>query len=338
MHRALVVSALTVFAFACGPLDENEEMQPDPMNQVDGGVEETVDAGEEPYDGGEEFDGGSIEEEEMPPDAGPRPDGGTPPKPDAGTVCVEYAVTHAQASMQHTDSSAELRTAIGKAFAPADGVLPDSISWTEIETQAQIDLIEARAGWTTYWPFKNAAGKPVVHPANAVPVSFRDSVYTFIAGTSTKASDGKAGVSPHRYVNRVRLRHQASGTEVVRIAHHSVSGIDTLNDNVAYRTAAHKQNMVTFNRVMNLGTVPVIGSGDFNTVRLRTKLAAEGGKFVYDVPAKGGSHGNRLIDWVVRRVVDGKAYELQSVAFLDLTPSDHRGVRARYKYRPAPCK
>ena len=75
----------------------------------------------------------------------------------------------------------------------------------------------------------------------------------------------------------------------------------------------------------------VIGSADFNTTRLRTLL---GTAFRYDVPASGGSHGTRLIDWIVRRPHADHAFI--DVQFVSLGASDHRGVRASYDYAP-PC-
>ena len=255
------------------------------------------------------------------------------------TTCVEYTVRHLQASMQHTDALADIRTSIDKAFANPDGVAPDTISWTEIESQAQIDRIQGKAGWDTYWP--KLPDAPLVRAANAVPISWRTDVFDFVSGSSVKASDGKAGVSPDRFVTRVRLRHKPSGTEVMRIAHHAVAGIDSLTDNVAYRIETHAKDVTAFNARMLDSTLPVIGSGDFNTTTLRAKLKAENGgtqPYVYDVPASGGSHGSRLIDYIVRRQDDGNIYELTDVRFVNLAPSDHRGVRATYDYRPAPCE
>jgi hypothetical protein len=272
-------------------------------------------------------------------DPEPDPEGEPDPEPGAGATCIEYVTTHLQASMQHTDSLAERRMAIDRAFANGDGVSPDTITWTEIETQAQIDRIQTRAGWATYWPHK-PGGAPVVHPANAVPISWRTSVYELVSGTTVRSSNGLARVSPHRYVTRVRLRHKASGASVVRVAHHAVSGVDNPQDHVDYRLATHAQNIASFNARMLEGSFPVIGAGDFNTTRFRTLLRGENDgaqPFVFDVPATGGSHGNRLIDYVVRRTSDKNVYVQTGVKFVDLAPSDHRGVRARYTYRPPPC-
>ena len=257
--------------------------------------------------------------------------------PDA-PACVEYQSIHLHASMQRTDTVAERQQAIDKAFVNGDGTTPDTITWTEIETQAQIDRIHNRAGWATNCP--NPPANPDVHPANAVPISWRTNVYQFVDGSSLKASDGLAGVSPHRYVTRVRLRHIASGAQVMRVGHHAVSGVDNPQDNIDYRLAAHAQDIAAFNERMLGAAHPVIGGGDFNTTRLRALLAEENDgtqPFRFDVPATGGSHGARLIDYVVRRKSDGDVYVLGDTRFVDLAPSDHRGVRATYTYRPAPC-
>lgn len=259
--------------------------------------------------------------------------------PDAAAAptgaCVVYTVRHLQASMQHTDATADLNTSIDKAFAAG----ADTISWTEIEAQAQIDHIEARAAWDTYWP--KLPDAPLVRAANAVPISWRKDTWDFVSGSSVKASDGRAGVSPDRFVTRVVLRHKASGAEVMRIAHHAVAGIDSLDDNVAYRIAAHAADITAFNDRMMDSTLPVIGSGDFNTTSLRAKLKTENDgtqPYDYDVPAEGGSHGARLIDYVLRKKSDGAIHTLTETRFINLAPSDHRGVRATYEFRPAPCE
>lgn len=345
---APVVLASLLSLVACGvehappleaqPADEIDERPDEELEEPDGEIEGEPDE-EQPDEAQIEEPVPDEEVEEPvdePVDEAPVDE---PPTAEPAAACVEYTTRHLQASMQHTDSLAQRRTAIDKAFVNPDGIKPDTIAWTEIETQGQIDRINNKAGWDTYWPHQ--PNNPVVNPRNAVPISWRTSRYEFISGSSFKASDGKAGVSPHRYVTRVRLRHKASNTNVVRVAHHSVSGVDNPTNNVAYRLAAHRQNIAKFNDAMLGATSPVIGSGDFNTTHLRDKLRAENNdvqRFAFDVPASGGSHGNRLIDWVVRKKSDGDVYRLEGVRFIDLAPSDHRGVRARYTYRPSPCQ
>lgn len=305
------------------PPGQNEEVLPEDEDDDDGDLVEEI----EPDDVVEE----PVVED---PDEAATPDEAAAPG-----ECVEYSTRHLHASMQHTDSIAQRRQAIDRAFVNPDGVTPDTISWTEIETQAQIDRIQNKAGWSTYWPHQ--PNNPVVNPRNAVPISWKDGVYEFVSGSSHKASDGLAGVSPHRYVTRVRLLHKPSGTYVVRVAHHAVSGVDSPNkSHRAYRLAAHAQDIAMFNDVMLGAAYPAIGAADFNTTHLRGKLLDENNgvqKYRFDVPESGGSHGSRLIDWIVHRKKDDNAYHLDAVRFVDLTPSDHKGVRARYIYRPPPC-
>ncbi|HUS65358.1 MAG TPA: hypothetical protein VMZ28_12485 [Kofleriaceae bacterium] len=244
---------------------------------------------------------------------------------DAGTPCepVTYRLRHLQAAMQRTDTVAQRNASIDAAFAAG----ADTISWTEIENLSDVQRIEGHQGWETFWP----SGVPEVRAKNAVPVSFDTGVYELVRGQSWKASDGMAGVSPSRWVTRVWLRHLASGRVVSRVAHHSVSGVD--GDGVApveWRREAHALDIAKFREVMLLDDVPVIGSADFNTVRLRSLL---GDAFEYDVPASGGTHGDRLIDWVVRR--PHPDHEVHAVRVLTLGYSDHRGVRVGYDYTPA---
>ena len=292
------------------------------------------DADAEPSD--DDADDGDVEDGPIVEDDEP---GADTLQPEAvASTCHTYMTRHMQASMQHTDSVAALHTAIDKAFTNPDGIHPDTISWTEIETQAQIDRIKNHPGYATFWPYHQ--NNPVVNPRNAVPISWKKSEYTFISGSSHKASDGLAHVSPNRYVTRVRLLHKASGTYVTRVAHHAVSEADHPRDHAAYRLHAHAQDMKKFNEVMLGAGAPVIGSGDFNTVHLPAKMKADNDgtqKYAFDIPASGGSHGNHVLDWVVRRKSDGNRYHLDAVHFINLSPSDHKGVRARYTYRPAPC-
>lgn len=253
-------------------------------------------------------------------DAGSAP----PPPPDGGAPCVRksYRLRHLQASLEHFDPPAELNSSIDTTF----GLNAHTISWTEVETTTQIQRIHARAGWDTFWP----SGKPEVVARNAVPISWRSDTFKLVKGNSYFASEGKAGVSPSRWVTRVWLKHIPSGATLSRVAHHSVSGVDGAGkDPVAWRREMHALNIAKFKEVMMLDTVPVIGSADFNTTRLATLLGAS---FKYDVPSSGGSHGSRLIDWIVRR--PHPDHKFVEVDFVSLGASDHRGVRAAYDFTP----
>lgn len=224
--------------------------------------------------------------------------------------------------MQRTDRLGQRNASIDAAFRQN----AHTISWTEIENLSDARRIDARAGWATYWP----SGRVEVVARNAVPISWRTNTFRFVRATSTLASSGMAGVSPARFVTRVWLTHIPTGLVQSRVAHHSVSGVDGGGRApVEWRRRAHAQNIDEFRDVMNLGTVPVVGSGDFNTVRLRALL---GTSFRYDVPATGGSHGGRLIDWVVRR--PHADLRFVSARFVTNGTSDHRGVRVTYEYEP----
>ncbi|MBK7858500.1 MAG: hypothetical protein IPJ65_07725 [Archangiaceae bacterium] len=356
--RPLISLALLGALIACGAPPAESEDDAGTVLPEDGGndiPESQFDGGDVPPDvpddggtPGEEPDASVPEDDAGVPDAG-RSDAGPfdagvrdAGVRDAGTpapVCVEYTTRHLQASMQKTDTVAQKNQSIDKAFLNPDGVAPDTISWTEIETQSQVDHINAKAGWKTYWPSNPT--NPGANPPNYVPISWRTAVYSFIGGASSKSSDGKVGVTPDLYVTRVRLKHLASGTEVQRVAIHAVAGIDTLNDNVAYRIATHAKNITSFNNAMKAAPTPVIGSGDFNTTRLPTMLKDENNGtqiYLFDTPSSGGSLGNRLIDWVVHKKSDGVRYVFGASSFVDLSPTDHKGVRSRFTYRPPPCK
>lgn len=256
----------------------------------------------------------------VPEDSGKPMDAGA----DAGCARKTYRLRHLQASMEHFDPPAELTASIDVAF----DANAHTISWTEIETATQVKHIDAHAGWDTFWP----SGKPEVVAKNAVPISWRIDTFKLVRGQSWFASEGMAGVSPSRWVTRVWLTHVASGKTISRVAHHSISGVDGAGkDPVAWRRARHAEDIAKFKEVMLLDTVPVIGSADFNTTRLASLL---GSTFRYDVPTSGGSHGARLIDWIVRRPHPDHAFV--DVQFVGLGPSDHRGVRAAYDYTP-PC-
>lgn len=241
--------------------------------------------------------------------------------------CVEhtYRLRHLQSSQQRTDTEARRNASIDDAF----GSGAHTISWTEIENLSDIRRIDAHAGWTTYWP----SGRPELLARNAVPISWRDDTFRLVRGQSYFASEGRAMVSPSRWVTRVWLRHIASGGVISRVAHHSVSGVDGAGEApVAWRRMTHALDIAKFREVMLLDTVPVVGSGDFNTTRLRSLLGAP---FAFDVPASGGSHGDRLIDWIVRR--PHPDHRFVDVQFVTVGSSDHRGVRAAYDYTP-PCR
>jgi hypothetical protein len=295
-----------------------------PIDDVDfpvDDVDESFDAGVFP-DAGFSFDAGVPDDLGAPRDAGASRDLGVPPPPCVRNV---YRLRHLQSAQQRTDPEARRRASIDAAF----GSGAQTISWTEIENLSDVRYIEARAGWTTFWP----SGRPELVARNAVPLSWRDDTFRFIRGTSRFASAGRAGVSPSRWVTRVWLRHRASGGVVSRVAHHSVSGVDgSGRPPVAWRRMTHALDIAAFAEVMELDNVPVVGSGDFNTTRLRSLLGSE---FDYDVPRSGGSHGARLIDWVVH--LPHSQLRFVEAHFVTVGSSDHRGVSAGYDYTP-PCR
>ena len=253
-------------------------------------------------------------------DAGTITDSGTPP------ACMPhtYRLLHLQSSQQRTDTEANRNASMNAAFNSG----AQTICWTEIENLSDVRHIDAHAGWDTYWP----SGRPELVARNAVPIAWRTDTFRLVRGQVWLASEGMAGVSPSRWVARVWLRHIASGKVISRVSHHAVSGVDGAGSPpVDWRRRMHALDIAKFRAVMLLDTVPVIGSGDFNTVRLRSLL---GTSFLYDVPASGGSHGSRLIDWIVRR--PNSQQRLVGVRFITVGSSDHRGVLATYDYTP-PC-
>lgn len=289
----------------------------------DAGVDEDVPTADDVpavMDAGARFDSGVGVDSGVRADTGGRVDA----RPPACTPRT-YRLRHLQSSQQRTDTEARRRSSIDAAFNAG----AHTISWTEIENLSDVRYIQARAGWTTFWP----SGRPELVARNAVPVSWRSDTFRLVRGQSYFASEGRAGVSPSRWVTRVWLRHVASGAVLSRVAHHSVSGVDGAGEApVAWRREMHARDIAKFREVMLLDTVPVVGSGDFNTVRLRSLL---GSGFAYDVPSSGGSHGARLIDWIVRR--PNAQQRLVDVVFVTVGASDHRGVRATYDFTP-PCR
>jgi hypothetical protein len=316
--RYLMLFLAASLAVACS--DASDAPQSD---DVPGAVtdDQSDDAWEPPA--GDEVDDHSDKDTVPEPTTNTPPAPSTPATPAPACTPKTYRLRHLQASMLHTDTEARRGKAINAAFA-ADA---ETISWTEIETASQVRDIQRHAGWDTFWP----SGKAEVAARNAVPVSWRSDTFTLVRGQSAFASDGLAGVSPSRFVTRVWLKHTASGKVVSRVAHHSVSGVDGAGqDPVKWRRARHAEDIAKFKEVMMRDTVPVIGSADFNTTRLRSLLGKE---FAYDVPDNGGSHGDRLIDWIVRR--PHPEHKFVDSRFIDLSPSDHRGVRSTYDYTPA---
>lgn len=287
----------------------------------DGGAEGSEDGGAEgSEDAGSTIEDAPIERTDAGTDPGPADTG--PPGPACSFEGRTFRLVHLQASMQRTDTVAQRNVSIDAAFDAG----ADTISWTEIENASDALRIDRRSGWTTFWP----SGRPEAIARNAIPISFRNGVFRLERGQGYFASEGRAGVSPSRWVNRVWLRHVPTGLIQSRVSHHAVSGVDGAGtDPVAWRRMTHALDIAKFREVMLIGSVPVVGSGDFNTVRLRTLL---GSGFRYDVPSSGGSHGSRLIDWVVRRPHPELAFV--SARFITVGNSDHRGVRVAYDYRP----
>ena len=143
---------------ACGGDSESEVPAATPDTTETPG--RTGDRGDDDDD---DLDGGASEPpfaeppDEPPFEEEPDDDGGA----DGGTACKRkiYTLRHLQASMEHFDPPAERNASIDKAFAAG----AHTISWTEVETLGQVQHIQARKGWDTFWP----SGKPEVASKNS---------------------------------------------------------------------------------------------------------------------------------------------------------------------------
>lgn len=141
-------------------------------------------------------------------------------------------------------------------FEPFAGV----IGWQEVESPAAITKLGNRLG-ADYNTYFGGGG-----PASAIPVSWRVDRFQKLGEGSVQTHGGEAGVTPARYVNWVRLEIRGTGTQLIVVNTHFISGAWSGHPERQARWNLHYQ--VLRDKVaalkQNHPGVPIFVIGDFN--------------------------------------------------------------------------
>jgi endonuclease/exonuclease/phosphatase family metal-dependent hydrolase len=138
------------------------------------------------------------------------------------------------------------------------------IGWQEVNDDADRAKMRRQLGdrYAHFVPAPDAAG--------AVPISWRAANFQLLGSGSVKVHDGRARVTPSRWINWVHLRHVRSGRDITFVNTHFISGAFKASSSfTAWRLERWKEHRAKLKQVLaNLRTAnpqrPVFVVGDFN--------------------------------------------------------------------------
>lgn len=179
----------------------------------------------------------------------------------------------------------------------------------------------------------------------AVPIAFRTSRFSFIAGGATQAHGGSAGRFPARWIMWVRLRDQTNGRELRMMNVHVNSGIDNNGTPIQGENFDKARIHIDLIRqqVVNAGAETVHVTGDFNVDAFDDRrVQAPAFPFAKLGPIAQSNYngagfstdgisptiGVRYVDYVWKK--RDSLCSFQNHRTLDKRGSDHRPVLARY--------
>lgn len=226
---------------------------------------------------------------------------------------------------------------IGAAVTDAFAGLPDTIGFNEATavTHEAIRDLARQHGYGVYVP--DGA-------ANQLVICWRRSRFSLLLRRTRVTHPGRGGVTPHRYVARVRLVDKLTQLKVVVAVTHLISsgwtGATSTRDALrrlvpdAWRRARWQAHMAVMRRILRTAVKAndlVIWSGDMNrpawsfSGRVFPRLRFTGTCSV--VADTGPTHGGARFDYTgaISRV-----RQVRVTADTFDTRSDHRGIRARY--------
>lgn len=196
------------------------------------------------------------------------------------------------------------------------------IGWNEIGPDRYFQAIKQLGpNWHHYMPHDGGLRIPN-------PISWKDSVWQKQGEGFLKTHNGKAKVSPNRYITWVKLKHRGSGRSVVRINTHLISGAwSQPKPTTAWRREQWQTHMDKLDKLVahfKAQGLEVVVGGDFN----RDSHKVLGNDVAYDNKLNEGTHGRSTYDYLMHT---------RSAALRKLTghvepgfASDHDAVVARY--------
>ncbi len=195
------------------------------------------------------------------------------------------------------------------------------IGWQEIEPERYRQAIrDLPANWSHFMP-----------KGSANPISWRNDVWKKTGGDSITTHKGLAGVTPHRNITWVKLKHRETGKEVVRINTHLISGAwSEHKPTTEWRREQWREHMSQLNdlvRHFEKQGAEVIVGGDFN----RDSFKVLGDHVRYDNKLNVGTHGRSTLDYMMHT----KGPELVNLGtrVQGGYATDHDAVVGRYRLR-----
>ncbi|MEH3034651.1 MAG: hypothetical protein PGN07_11640 [Aeromicrobium erythreum] len=139
--------------------------------------------------------------------------------------------------------------------------LADVIGWQEVDTAAGQQKLDALAGYATFRP-RPAEGAAAA--ANAVPISWKRSVFEKTGSGFVRTHPGESGVTPSRFVTWVVLKHRESGKKLGFVNTHYISGAWSGKPARQQRWLDHNKAVKQVVADLTARGITVALSGDFN--------------------------------------------------------------------------
>jgi hypothetical protein len=199
------------------------------------------------------------------------------------------------------------------------------IGWNEIGPERYFEAIrDLGPGWGHYMPRDGG-----LHIPN--PISWKKDRWEKQDAGFIRTHDGRAKVSPHRYITWVKLKDKVTGRSIVRVNTHLVSGAwSSPKPTTEWRRdmwRLHMKKLDTLVADFQRQGLTVIVGGDFN----RDSFEVLGNRVKYDNKLHVGTHGRSTLDYLMHTPGGGLRREQARVD--RGYASDHDAVVARYSLR-----
>ena len=200
------------------------------------------------------------------------------------------------------------------------------IGWNEIGPDRYFDAIKSLGpDWGHYMPMHG-------HERIPDPISWKKSEWKLEDEGYLKTHNGKAKISPNRYVTWVKLQNRETGQSIIRMNTHVVSGAwnqaHTASDPWRQEMwGVHMDKMKHLIGKLEQQGCPIIVGGDFN----RNHYKVLGNEVKYDNNIRVGTHGGATLDYLMH--TPSKDLKAEGFKIDKNTRSDHDAVIVKYEIR-----